>query len=69
MAGKPIEDQVVVVTGGSRGIGAGIVTHFLGLEGKALDGPSPIAGVVDEWACARSNSPARTRGPARSRGP
>lgn len=34
------------------GIGAGIVTNFFGLEGKALDGPQPIDGVIDEWACA-----------------
>ena len=34
------------------GIGAGIVTHFLGLEGKALEAPAPIEGVIDEWACA-----------------
>ena len=32
------------------GIGAGIVTNFLGMEGKALDGPAPLEGVIDEWA-------------------
>lgn len=36
------------------GIGAGIVTHFLGLEedgvSKALTTEAPIPGVIDEWA-------------------
>ena len=34
MAGKAIEDQVVVVTGGSRGIGAGIVRAFAATGAK-----------------------------------
>lgn len=32
------------------GIGAGIVTHFFGLDSKPLSEPAPIEGVIDEWA-------------------
>jgi len=42
------------------GIGAGIVTHFFGLGGKALDGPVPIEGVIDEWACASGDEAVAT---------
>eukprot|EP00316_Scyphosphaera_apsteinii_P020898 CAMPEP_0119314096 /NCGR_PEP_ID=MMETSP1333-20130426/31628_1 /TAXON_ID=418940 /ORGANISM="Scyphosphaera apsteinii, Strain RCC1455" /LENGTH=356 /DNA_ID=CAMNT_0007319141 /DNA_START=147 /DNA_END=1217 /DNA_ORIENTATION=+ len=32
------------------GIGAGIVTHFLGLEGKPVENEAPLPGIIDEWA-------------------
>jgi cysteine synthase len=50
--GAPMKPHPIV------GIGAGLVTHFLGMEGKALDGVgedgkgTPLPGVIDEWACA-----------------
>lgn len=42
--GGPVAPHTVV------GIGAGIVTNFFGLEGKVLPEPTPIPGVIDEWA-------------------